>query len=79
MHILSICRFLQGESHVMRMQFSGIKREEAIKECSSAVDKLMEYVPVTRQDNTAPPPAEITAPVLQVSHFTIQQIEFLYL
>lgn len=61
---------------MMRMQFDGSSRAEAIKQCSSAVEKLMEYLPVTTQDE-APlppnqPPTEISAPVIQVAHFTIQ-------
>ncbi|KAF7659640.1 hypothetical protein LDENG_00295170 [Lucifuga dentata] len=60
---------LKGESHLMRMQFGGINREEATKECSGAAEKLMEYLPVTTQYNTArppnQPPSEINAPVIQ--------------
>ncbi|XP_076012171.1 meiotic recombination protein REC114 [Genypterus blacodes] len=67
---------VKGESQVMRMQFSGIKREEAINECSSAVVKLREYVPVTMQDNAARPPTEITAPVIQsTQHGDTMEVE----
>lgn len=59
---------------MIRMQFYGRSRAEAIKECSSAVEKLMEYMPVTTQDDTPllpnQSPTEISAPVLQVCHFT---------
>ncbi|XP_018522346.1 meiotic recombination protein REC114 [Lates calcarifer] len=60
---------VKGESRMIRMQFDGSSRAEAIKECSSAVEKLMEYLPVTTQDD-APlplnqPPAEASAPVIQ--------------
>ncbi|XP_071750440.1 meiotic recombination protein REC114 [Centroberyx gerrardi] len=65
-----IFRFtVKGESRMMRMQFGGSSRAEALKECSSAVVKLMEYLPVTNQDDTTPPPnqppTEITAPAMQ--------------
>lgn len=61
---------------MMRMQFDGSTRAEAINECSSAVEKLMKYVPVTTQDDAAPhpnqPPAELPASTVQVGHFTLQ-------
>lgn len=61
---------------MIRMQFEGSSRAEAIKQCSSAVEKLMEYLPVTTQDDALPtpnqPPTEISAPVIQVAHFTVQ-------
>uniref|UniRef100_A0A3P8VJ68 Si:ch1073-75f15.2 n=1 Tax=Cynoglossus semilaevis TaxID=244447 RepID=A0A3P8VJ68_CYNSE len=61
----------QGESRMMRMQFDGRKRAEAVKECSSAAEKLKEYVTVTTQNGPTPPnnqpPAEVSAPVPQ--HF----------
>lgn len=60
---------------MMRMQFDGSNRAEAIKECSRAVEKLMEHLPVTAQDDTPLPPnqspAEVPAPVTQVANFTI--------
>ncbi|XP_029354443.1 meiotic recombination protein REC114 [Echeneis naucrates] len=60
---------LNGESRMMRMQFDGNTRAEAIKKCSSAVEKLMVYLPVPTQDD-APlahnqPPTEVSAPVIQ--------------
>ncbi|XP_030269107.1 meiotic recombination protein REC114 isoform X2 [Sparus aurata] len=58
-----------GEGRMIRMQFDGSSRAEAIKECSSAVEKLMEYMPVTTQDDAPLPPnqspAEVSMPVLQ--------------
>ncbi|XP_051235728.1 meiotic recombination protein REC114 [Dicentrarchus labrax] len=60
---------VMGEGRMIRMQFDGSRRAEAIKECSSAVEKLMEYVPVTTQDAATPlpnqSPAEVSAPVMQ--------------
>ncbi|XP_031704347.1 meiotic recombination protein REC114 isoform X2 [Anarrhichthys ocellatus] len=60
---------VMGESRMMRMQFDGSSRAEAIKECSSAVEKLMEYTSVTTLDDTPLPPiqspAEASAPVIQ--------------
>ncbi|XP_044191492.1 meiotic recombination protein REC114 [Thunnus albacares] len=60
---------VRGESRMIRMQFDGSSRAEAIKECSSAVEKLMEYLPVTTQDDAPPPlnqpPTEVSAPLIQ--------------
>ncbi|XP_034997185.1 meiotic recombination protein REC114 [Hippoglossus stenolepis] len=60
---------MKGEGRMMRMQFEGSSREEAVKECSSAVEKVKEYMPVTTQDDAPPPhnqpPAEVSAPVIQ--------------
>ncbi|KAK9542467.1 hypothetical protein VZT92_000327 [Zoarces viviparus] len=60
---------VMGESRMMRMQFDGSSRAEAIKECSSAAEKLMEYTSVTTLDGTPLPPnqstAEASAPVIQ--------------
>ncbi|XP_039982867.1 meiotic recombination protein REC114 isoform X2 [Xiphias gladius] len=60
---------VQGESRVIRLQFDGSSRADAVKECSSAVEKLTEYMPVTTQDDAPPlhnqPPAEVSAPVRQ--------------
>lgn len=54
------------------MQFAGSSRAHAIKECSSAVEKLMEYMPVASQDDAPLPsnqsPTEFTAPVIQTCH-----------
>ncbi|XP_041794114.1 meiotic recombination protein REC114 [Chelmon rostratus] len=59
----------KGMGRMIRMQFDGSCRAEAIKECSSAVEKLMEYMPVTTQDDVPRPPhqspAEVSAPVIQ--------------
>ncbi|XP_076610588.1 meiotic recombination protein REC114 [Chaetodon auriga] len=60
---------VKGVGRIIRMQFDGGSRAEAIKECSSAVEKLMEYMPVTTQDDTPRPPhqspAEVSAPLIQ--------------
>uniref|UniRef100_UPI0037E9A17D meiotic recombination protein REC114 n=1 Tax=Semicossyphus pulcher TaxID=241346 RepID=UPI0037E9A17D len=45
---------VKGESRMMRMQFDGSSKAEAIKECSTAVEKLMEYIPVTTQNDSPP-------------------------
>lgn len=67
---------------MIRMQFEGSCRAEAVKECSSAVDKLTEYMPVTTQDQAPPshnqPPADVSAPGTQVAHLTIQYKKLLY-
>nr|XP_046205444.1 meiotic recombination protein REC114 isoform X1 [Oncorhynchus gorbuscha] len=46
---------VKGESRLIRMQFSG-SRAEALEECSSAVLRLKEYLPVTTQGEAPPPP-----------------------
>ncbi|XP_026233387.1 meiotic recombination protein REC114 [Anabas testudineus] len=60
---------VKGEGRMVRMQFDGSSRAEAIKECSRAVEKLKEYMPVTTQDDAPPPlnqpPTEVPAPVIQ--------------
>ncbi|KAK5873684.1 hypothetical protein PBY51_018704 [Eleginops maclovinus] len=67
--LLSGTTVFKGEKRMMRMQFDGRSMKEAIKECSSAVKKLMEYVSVTAEDDTPLPPnqspAEVPAPVIQ--------------
>ncbi|XP_068598514.1 meiotic recombination protein REC114 [Brachionichthys hirsutus] len=59
----------KGEGRMMRMQFYGSSKAEAIKMCSDAVETLMQYIPVTTQADTLPrpvrPPAEGSAPVIQ--------------
>lgn len=74
--------FSQGESRLLRMQFDGRNRAEAVKECSSAVEKLREYLSVSNQDD-APlpanqPPTDVCAPVTQVIQFPFQHIQFLF-
>ncbi|XP_045888885.1 meiotic recombination protein REC114 isoform X2 [Micropterus dolomieu] len=63
---------VEGESRMVRMQFAGSSRAHAIKECSSAVEKLMEYMPVASQDDAPLPsnqsPTEFTAPEIQTCH-----------
>ncbi|XP_070766771.1 meiotic recombination protein REC114 [Enoplosus armatus] len=60
---------VEGQSRMIRMQFDGSSRAEAINECSSAVEKLMEYMPVATQDDAPPPsnqsPTEVSTPVIQ--------------
>ncbi|KAF3832356.1 hypothetical protein F7725_026021 [Dissostichus mawsoni] len=71
-----ILRFTdEGEKRMMRMQFDGSSRKEAIKDCSSAVKKLMEYMSVTAQEDAPLPPnqspAEIPAPHILGDHALI--------
>ncbi|XP_056463164.1 meiotic recombination protein REC114 isoform X5 [Gadus chalcogrammus] len=58
--LVSLGQELLGESRLMRMQFGGSKAE-AQEECSSAVVKLTEYLPVTTQDETASPSSCVSA------------------
>ncbi|XP_053720642.1 meiotic recombination protein REC114 isoform X5 [Synchiropus splendidus] len=66
-----VLRFaLEGQSCLIRMQFDGRTRGVAIKECSSAVGKLKEYLPASSFDD-APvplhqPPTEISPPPMQI-------------
>uniref|UniRef100_A0A3Q2R283 REC114 meiotic recombination protein n=1 Tax=Fundulus heteroclitus TaxID=8078 RepID=A0A3Q2R283_FUNHE len=54
---------VQGESRMIRMQFDGSSTAEAVNQCSRAVEKLMEYVPVTSLEVAAihpnQPPTEV--------------------
>lgn len=54
---------------MVRMQFDGSSRAEAIKECSTVMEKLKEYIPMNQEDAPLPPnqpPAEASAPVTEV-------------
>ncbi|XP_078114180.1 meiotic recombination protein REC114 [Sander vitreus] len=70
---------VKGESRMMRMQFDGRSREQAIKECSTAVEKLMEYMPVTNQEDAQLPPnqspAEVSAAVIQTWQGKAMEVE----
>uniref|UniRef100_A0A3B4WDX2 REC114 meiotic recombination protein n=1 Tax=Seriola lalandi dorsalis TaxID=1841481 RepID=A0A3B4WDX2_SERLL len=57
----------QGESRMIRMQFDGSSRAEAIKECSSAVEKLMEYLPVEKAVGVE---AEVVQGSVSIKHLT---------
>uniref|UniRef100_A0A3Q3B446 REC114 meiotic recombination protein n=1 Tax=Kryptolebias marmoratus TaxID=37003 RepID=A0A3Q3B446_KRYMA len=62
---------VKGETRMIRMQFDGSSTAEAINQCSSAVEKLMEYVPVTALGVASvhpnQPPTEVPAPGTQVA------------
>uniref|UniRef100_A0A3P8SIZ0 Si:ch1073-75f15.2 n=1 Tax=Amphiprion percula TaxID=161767 RepID=A0A3P8SIZ0_AMPPE len=63
----------QGESRMVRMQFDGRGRTEAIDECSSAVAKLMEYVPVhTCQGKAVGVEPEVVQGSLSIKRLTQQ-------
>ncbi|KAM7423774.1 hypothetical protein PAMA_000233 [Pampus argenteus] len=70
---------VKGESRMIRMQFDGSSRAEAIRECSSAVEKLMEYLPVTTQDDAPPPPnqppTEVSTSVMQCQQGKVVRVE----
>lgn len=74
-HCGQICGLLQGENCMMRMQFAGSSTAEALNQCSRAVEKLMEYVPVTAVEVSAThpnqPPTE-DPPAAQVTNLTCQ-------
>ncbi|MEQ2230583.1 hypothetical protein ILYODFUR_030882 [Ilyodon furcidens] len=54
---------VRGESRMIRMQFDGSSTAEAVNQCSRAVEKLMEYVPVMSVEVAAihpnQPPTEV--------------------
>ncbi|XP_029702033.1 meiotic recombination protein REC114 isoform X2 [Takifugu rubripes] len=61
---------LKGEGRMVRMQFDGRSRAEALQECSSAVEKLREYTTVSQDDALQAAnqsPADAPAPATQ--HF----------
>ncbi|XP_028811844.1 meiotic recombination protein REC114-like isoform X2 [Denticeps clupeoides] len=53
---------LKGESRLFRVQFDGSSRAEAVEQCSSAVLRLQEYLPVGSQPSSAAPIQLSTAP-----------------
>ncbi|XP_061621632.1 meiotic recombination protein REC114 isoform X2 [Phyllopteryx taeniolatus] len=59
---------VKGSGRVIRMQFDGSNKAQAIKECSSAAESLREYLPVNTVDALPPnnqPPTEVPALVTQ--------------
>ncbi|XP_024151241.1 meiotic recombination protein REC114 isoform X1 [Oryzias melastigma] len=60
---------VKGVSRMLRMQFDGKDRVEAVSECSSAVEQLKKYLSVTTLDDPAvhpnQPPADAPAPASQ--------------
>ncbi|XP_061820470.1 meiotic recombination protein REC114 isoform X1 [Nerophis lumbriciformis] len=66
---LMIRHTIKGASRLIRMQFDGSNKAQAIKECSSAAERLREHVPVGTQDDTLSsnnqPPADDPAPGTQ--------------
>ncbi|XP_019722244.1 meiotic recombination protein REC114 [Hippocampus comes] len=60
---------VKGSGRVIRMQFDGRNKTQAIKECSSAAEKLREYLPVNTLDDALPPnnqpPTDVPAPMTQ--------------
>ncbi|XP_077419155.1 meiotic recombination protein REC114 [Vanacampus margaritifer] len=60
---------VKGSGRVIRMQFDGRNKAQAIKQCSSAAERLREYVPVNTLDDALPPnnqpPTDVPAPVTQ--------------
>ncbi|TWW67467.1 meiotic recombination protein REC114 [Takifugu flavidus] len=59
---------LKGEGRMVRMQFDGRSRAEALQECSSAVEKLREYTTVSQDDALQAAnqsPADASAPATQ--------------
>uniref|UniRef100_A0A3P9IG89 Meiotic recombination protein REC114 n=3 Tax=Oryzias latipes TaxID=8090 RepID=A0A3P9IG89_ORYLA len=61
---------VKGVSRMLRMQFDGRDRAEAMSECSSAAEELKKYLSVTTLDDPAvhpnQPPADTPAPATQL-------------
>lgn len=69
-----MCGFPQGEGRMVRMQFDGSSRAEALQECSSAVEKLREYTTVSQDgalQASNQSPADVSAPLIQVGQFAV--------
>lgn len=69
-----VCGSPQGEGRMVRMQFDGSSRAEALQECSSAVEKLREYTTVSQDDAlqaSNQSPAEAPASATQVGQFAL--------
>lgn len=69
-----MCGFPQGQGRIVRMQFDGSSRAEALRECSSAVEKLREYTTVSQDDAlqaSNQSPADVSAPPTQVGQFAV--------
>ncbi|XP_049574453.1 meiotic recombination protein REC114 [Syngnathus scovelli] len=60
---------VKESGRVFRMQFYGRSRAQAIKICSSAAEKLREYLPVNTLEDALPPnnqpPTDVPTPVTQ--------------
>lgn len=59
---------------MVRMQFDGSSRAEALQECLSAVEKLREYTTVSQDDAPQAPnqaPAGASASATQVGQFAV--------
>uniref|UniRef100_A0A3Q2ED07 Si:ch1073-75f15.2 n=1 Tax=Cyprinodon variegatus TaxID=28743 RepID=A0A3Q2ED07_CYPVA len=54
---------------MMRMQFAGSSTAEALNQCSRAVEKLMEYVPVTAVEVSATHPNQPPTEDPPAQHF----------
>ncbi|XP_076845571.1 meiotic recombination protein REC114 [Brachyhypopomus gauderio] len=52
---------LKGESRMIRLQFDGSNRSEAVDLCRKAVERLQEYLPVGTDEHCVPPPSTHTS------------------
>uniref|UniRef100_A0A4W4GCN1 REC114 meiotic recombination protein n=1 Tax=Electrophorus electricus TaxID=8005 RepID=A0A4W4GCN1_ELEEL len=60
--------FTQGESRMMRLQFDGSNRSEAVDLCRKAVERLQEYLPIGTEEQPAPPPSTQTTETVPCDH-----------
>ncbi|KAL1007199.1 hypothetical protein UPYG_G00083350 [Umbra pygmaea] len=63
---------IKGEGRIMRMQFDGSSKTEALQECGSAVLRLKDYLPVTIRGGLPPPPSR---PIRSPTHTTAQDLQ----
>ncbi|KAM9366676.1 meiotic recombination protein REC114 [Symphorus nematophorus] len=66
---------VKEKGRMIKMQFDGSTRAEAIKACSSAVEKLKEYMLVTTQDGALPPPNQSPAEVSEKGRMRKMQFD----
>ncbi|KAK1784656.1 hypothetical protein P4O66_003338 [Electrophorus voltai] len=58
----------KGESRMMRLQFDGSNRSEAVDLCRKAVERLQEYLPIGTEEQPAPPPSTQTTETVPCDH-----------
>ncbi|XP_019911514.1 meiotic recombination protein REC114 [Esox lucius] len=66
---------VKGESRLVRMQFDGSSKAEALEECGSAVLRLKEYLPVTTKRGLAPAQPPPSQPTTQAATLDLQAVK----
>uniref|UniRef100_A0AAY5KDY4 REC114 meiotic recombination protein n=1 Tax=Esox lucius TaxID=8010 RepID=A0AAY5KDY4_ESOLU len=73
--LVSLGQELLGESRLVRMQFDGSSKAEALEECGSAVLRLKEYLPVTTKRGLAPAQPPPSQPTTQAATLDLQAVK----